>query len=54
MDDFLTFLEVTCDVDAVAAKNVEGIHRQILARKIQETHVEVDLKLVGREIVTSK
>lgn len=36
---------LTGDVDAVAAEDVEGIHRQVLAGQIQEAHVEVDLEL---------
>lgn len=39
------FTDVTCDVDAIAAQNVQGVHTQILAREIKEAHVKIDLEL---------
>lgn len=36
---------VTGDVDAVGAEDVESIHRKVLAGKIQEAHIKVDLEL---------
>ena len=40
----------TGDVDAVAAEDVEGIHREVLAREVEEAHIEVDSELLGKEV----
>lgn len=38
----------TCDVHPVASKDIESVHRQELARKIQKAHVEINLELSSR------